>query len=155
MQDGEPDPRLREIIVRHTVVGGYPDTMAIARDAYALALSDAATTRAMTLERTVWNGSSKEDETVSMEAWIGHAPHAALDMLLTERLRMEHEADQSYLAEIWRDCATANGDRADMRETADLVTYHWREGDRLALKAAVARLRPNHLKPDPNQGSLL
>lgn len=33
----DDDAALREIVTKHTVVGGYPDTMGIARDAYALA----------------------------------------------------------------------------------------------------------------------
>ena len=153
--DAELDPRLREIVIRHTVLGGYHDTMAIARDAYALAIAAAAPQPLMTLERTVWHGSTKMEGTMAMDGWIAEASHVALEMLLSDRLRMDHEADQSYLAELWQDCAAANGKRADMHEDADLVTYHWREGDRLALKAAVTRLRPDHLKPDPNQGSLL
>lgn len=158
MADTELDARLRGIIVDHTVLGGYPDTMGIARAAYALALAQggaAAVADAMTLERTVWHGSSKDDETVAMDAWITEAAHADLDRLLVDPLDVASARDQDFLATVWHDCAEASGRRAVMHEDADLVTYHWREGDRLSLRRAVATLRPGHLKSDPNQGSLI
>lgn len=152
------DARLRAIVIHHTVLGGYPDTMAIARDAYALAQADAAPMAAaplMQMERTVWQGPSKEDEFQPMDAWIAEAPHADLDRLLTVDIRMDSAADQQFLMEMWSDFAAADGRRGDMLETADLVTYHWRDADRIALRRAVETLRSDHLEPDPNQGTLL
>lgn len=147
------DARLREIVLRHTVVGGYPDTMAIARDCYALDRMEP-----MVLERTVWRGDVSRDETQDIEDWIRTAPDDEMRRLLSDDLSVTSEADQALLARVWND---ANDDLDGllggrlMGSREDRPTYHWGDGERRAFRKAVARLRPGYLDADPGQGSLL
>lgn len=159
MGDRELDARLRRIVIAHTVVGGHPDTMAIARDAYALAKADAREADGnVTMERTVWRGSSGEDEAVPMDAWIAQASHDRLSWLLDEAADADRldAATCAALADTWRESARAAGVATDDHEGDPrvAVSFHWDHGDARRLRAAVARLRPDHLQPDPSQGSM-
>lgn len=150
------DERLRAIVVSHTVVGGYPDTMGIARAAYELGRTwSEAPASAMSMERTVWHGSVKKEETQSMDAWIPRASVADLDRLTRDDLVVTDADHQTFLAGIWSDCAFCAGQRVAFDEDNQTVTYHWQEGERIALRRALKTLRPEHLAPEPGQGSLL
>lgn len=163
MDDKTLEERLYAIVLSHTVVGGYPDCRAIARDAYALAMQDAgmdmrptSTGQAlMRMERTVWIGGSREEEALDLDAWIVNAGNDDLEHLLKRDLSVTNAQDQQRLAEVWRDASYDMDMEPDMHDSrGETVTYHWGEGERLALNQAVKTLRPQQLEPDPTQGNL-
>lgn len=168
MKDKSLEDRLYEIVLRHTVVGGYPDCRAVARDAYALAMADAdaiknqasSESALMQMERTVWIGGSCETEHLDMDAWIKAAEQEDfenLDHLLKHDLVVTSDDDQRLLADVWRSASYDLEIEPNMHEDSpsDMVTYHWGEGERLALRRVVQMLRPEALAADPLQGSLL
>ena len=153
MADADITARLRAIVLRHTVVGGYPDTMAIARDAYALDRVEP-----MTLERTVWRGDVSREETQELEDWIATARDEELQRLLTGDFPATDEEGQAFLAIVWNDADDDHAGLLDGRQMSsreDRPTYHWGDGERRAFRRAVERLRPGYLDPHPGQGSLL
>ena len=146
--------RLKEVVLRHTVVGGYPDTMAIARDAYALARADMARNGVMHLERTAWSGDAHRTERRDMEAWLEEADAAAVTALLDEALDPSSPEGRATMALLWAACAKANGSEVGIDDQED-ATYHWGEGERIALRRTLSRLRPELVEPDPAQMALL
>lgn len=151
--DPKLDSRLREIVLRHVVVGGHPDAMAIAREAYALDRAPG-----MTLERTVWRGDASREESLEIDRWIRNAPDDVMERLLGDVLNVTSEDGQALLTRVWNDANDDLDGLLDGRVRGsgdDMPTYHWGEGERKALRRAIAHLRPGYLDADPGQGSLL
>jgi len=115
---------------------------------------DDAAASALEMERTVWYGSTSEDDRQSMETWMTTAPADELERLANDVLDREDAAGQAFLAQVWDDCAHAQGRRADMHEASDGVTYHWGEGERIGLRRALRRLRPDQIDAADGQGAL-
>jgi len=109
---------------------------------------------AFEMERTVWYGGSSGDERQRLDAWARTAPSQELDRLLSEVLDRDDVAGQAFLAQVWDDCAHAEGRRAEMHEASDGVTYHWGEGERIELRRALRRLRPEQIEAADGQGAL-
>ncbi len=143
----ETEDKLREIVTANVKVGGYPDTMGIARAAYELGRLCSGSV-AMTLDRTTWRGSSHEDQTVVLDRWIIDADPRTLERLMTRDIARSDLEDQRFLARVWSE---SGGDPDD----ANGSTYHWSEGERIRFRRAVARLRPAQVEPDDRQTSLL
>lgn len=153
MTGDDIDARLREIVTAHVVVGGYPDTMGIARAAYALARADMARHGVVHMERTVWDGGSQTAERVDMEAWIEHASPSDVEALLDDRMDATSDDAQTLLRRIWDESGAANGGRIGSGNVD--ARHHWGHGERAALRRAVKRLRPGLVEPEPGQGFLL
>lgn len=141
------EDNLRKIVTANVNIGGYPDTMGIARAAYELGRLSSGTV-AMTLDRTTWRGSSHENQTVVLDRWIIEADPQVLDHLMTRDIARSDIEDQRFLARVWNE---SGGDPDD----ADGSTYHWSEGERIRFRRAVAKLRPSQVEPDDRQSSLL
>lgn len=146
------EERLRAVVTAHVVVGGYPDTMGIAREAYRMARRDMARHGVMFMERTAWRGGVPHAERRDLETWIEQATRTEMDVLLDDAIEIVDDETQRRLGVIWEAATRANG----MTEEPDeYATHHWGEADRIALRRALARLRPDVTDPDPDQGSLL
>lgn len=147
MMDKNIEARLRAIVTANVIVGGYPDTMAIARAAYELGRQSSGSV-AMTLDRTKWSGSVHEEQTTVLDRWIVEADADTIERLMTRDIARSDIEDQRFLAQVWIE---SGGDPED----GDGSTYHWGEGERIRFRRAVARLRPSLVEPDPDQGFLL
>lgn len=146
------DERLRAVVTAHVVIGGYPDTMGIAREAYRMARRDMARHGVMFIERTTWRDGMPHAERRDLEAWLEQATQADMAVLLDDAIEIVDDETQHRLGAIWDAATRANG---MTEEPGEYATHHWGEVDRIALRRTLARLRPDIADPDPDQGSLL